>query len=416
MKLRFSGRDGATLAASAVTGKPFMRLKYAVTFALLVSALSPSLGTAQEVIKIGIVMPMSGTFASAGRQVIAGIRLFMQQHGESVTGKKVELIIKDDEGKAEVSKRIAQELIVRDKVHLLGAGLTPSALAIAPLSLEAKIPLVLMISGTSSVTEKSPYIVRTSFTLGQQSGILADWARQNGSKKTVIIQSDFAPGAEASGVFIERFTKGGGQILELIKVPLANPDFAPFLQRAKDLNPDTLFAFVPATGQAGVFAKQFFQLGLNKAGIKLIGTGELTDGEDLDEMGDALLGTVTAGVYSVSHASDTNKAYVSAFKKSNPNFRPNFLSVSGYDGMHLIYAALEKAHGLGDGESLVSAMKGMAWESPRGPIAIDPDTRDIVQNVYIRTVEHGNEELSNIEILTFGSIKDPLKLSKSISR
>jgi branched-chain amino acid transport system substrate-binding protein len=381
----------------------------------LAGVLTSSLGSAapQEVIKIGIVMPMSGTFASAGRQVIAGVRLYMQQHGDLVSGKRIELIVKDDESKAEVSKRIAQELIVRDKVNLIGVGVTPNALAIAPLSIESKIPLILMISGTSFVTEKSPYIVRTSFTLGQQSAIIADWAAQNGSKRAVVIQSDFAPGAEASSVFIDRFTRGGGQILEHIKVPLANPDFAPFLQRAKDLNPDTLFAFLPSTGQPGVFAKQFAQVGLNKAGIKLIGTGELTDDQDLNGMGDALLGTMTAGVYSALHSSALNKAYVEAFKSANPSFRPNFLSVSGYDGMHLIYAALEKNHGSADGDSLVSAMRGMAWESPRGPIAIDAETRDVVHNVYIRKVERIDDELYNVEVVTFESVKDPLKVSKS---
>jgi branched-chain amino acid transport system substrate-binding protein len=381
---------------------------------LLAGALASSVGptNAQEVIKIGVVLPMTGAFAPAGRQVLAGIRLFMQQNGDLVGGRRVQLIVKDDASIPDVAKRMAQELIVTDKVNFIGAGLTPSALALAPLASEAKIPTVLMISGTSFVTEKSPYIVRTSFTLGQQSGIIADWALQNGSRRAVVIQSDFAPGAEASSVFMDRFTKGGGQILENIKVPLANPDFAPFLQRARDLKPDTLFAFMPANGQAGVFARQFVERGLDKTGIRLIGTGDLTDDEGLDGMGDAMLGTVTAGFYSPLHPSALNKAYVDAFKTANPTFQPNFLSVSGYDGMHLIYAALEKSHGSTDGDVLVSAMKGMAWESPRGPIAIDPDTRDVIHNVYIRKVERVDHELQNVEFGTFKSVKDPLKAMK----
>jgi branched-chain amino acid transport system substrate-binding protein len=297
-------------------------------------------------------------------------------------------------------------------VNLIGAGPTPNAFAIAPLSVAAKTPMILMISGTSFVTEKSPYIVRTSFTLGQQSGIIADWAVQNGSQRAVVIQSNFAPGTEAADVFMSRFTEGGGQILENIKVPLANPDFAPFLQRARDLNPDTLFVFVPANGQAGIFARQFVERGLDKTAIKLIGTGDLADEEDLPRTGEALLGTVTAGFYSALHPSAMNKAYVEAFRIANPGLRPTFLSVSGYDGMHLIYAALEKTHGSTDGETLVCAMKGMAWESPRGPISIDPNTRDVVHNVYIRKVERMNGELYNVEFATFKSVKDPLKATK----
>jgi branched-chain amino acid transport system substrate-binding protein len=364
---------------------------------------------AEEVVKIGIVMPMTGSFAAAGRQVLAGIRLFTQQHGDTVAGKKIQLIVRDDASIPDLSKRIAQELIITDQVSVIGAGPTPNALAIAPLSREARIPLVLMISGTSFVTEASPYIVRTSFTLGQQSGIVADWAVKNGSRRVVVVHSDFAPGSEASRVFVDRFTNGGGQILETIKVPLANPDFAPFLQRARDLHPDTLFVFVPANGQSGIFARQFVERGLDKAGIKLIGTGDLTDDEDLAGMGDALLGTVTAGLYSTLHPSAANKAYVEAFRQANPTFRPNFLSVSGYDGMHLIYSALENSGGSTEGDVLVGAMKGMTWESPRGPMSIDPDTRDVVHNIYIRRVERIGSELYNREFVTFEAVKDPLK-------
>jgi branched-chain amino acid transport system substrate-binding protein len=378
----------------------------------IVLAFPAAQGCAQDVVKIGIVMPMTGSFAAAGRQVLAGIGLFMQQYGDSVAGKKIQLIVKDDASIPDLSKRMAQELIITDHVSVMGVGLTPNALAIAPLSREAKIPTVLMISGTSSVTEASPYIVRTSFTLGQQSGIIAEWAVKNGSRRAVVVHSDFAPGTEAARVFVDRFTNGGGQILEIIKVPVVNPDFAPFLQRARDLGPDTLFVFVPANGQAGIFARQFVERGLDKAGIKLIGTGDLTDDQDLAGMGDAMLGTLTAGFYSAAHPSATNRSFVEAFKHANPTFRPNFLAVSGYDGMRLIYSALDKCHGSTDGDVLVSVMKGMAWESPRGPILIDPETRDVVHNIYIRRVERTNGELYNNEFATFESVKDPLKTTK----
>jgi branched-chain amino acid transport system substrate-binding protein len=279
-------------------------------------------------------------------------------------------------------------------------------MSMAPIATEGKVPTVVMVSGTSVVTERSPYYVRTSFTLGQQSGIIADWAIKNGSKKAVAVLSDWAPGAEAGKVFEQNFTKGGGQVL--LKVPLANPDFAPFLQRARDLAPDTLFVFVPA-GQAGTFARQFSERGLDKSGIKLIGPGDITDDDDLPTTGDALVGVVTAGIYSAAHPSQLNKDYVAAYKKATGGNRANFISVGGYDGMHLIYEALKKTGGNTDADAVVGAMKGMSWESPRGPISIDPRTRDIVQNVYIRKVEKAGGEPWAIEFETFPAVKDPLK-------
>jgi branched-chain amino acid transport system substrate-binding protein len=370
----------------------------------------PQAAIAQDTIKIGIVQSLTGQLTAVGKQVMGGIKLYQQQHGTTVAGKKIEVIVKDDTTVPDVARRLAQELIVNDKVHVLGTGITPATFAIAPLATQAKVPGVIMVSGTSSATERSPYMVRTSFTLGQQSGIIGEWALKNGSKKVVIVQSDWAPGAEATAVFSEAFTKGGGQIVETLKVPLANPDFSPFLQRARDGNPDTLFVFIPA-GQAGLFVKQFIDRGLDKAGIKLIGPGDVTDDDDLPNMGDSIIGTVTAGQYSAYHDSAVNKAYVDAFKKLN-GFRPNFISLGGYDGMHLIYEALKKTNGNPDGDGLIAAMKGMKWESPRGPISIDPETRDIIQNIYIRKVEKRDGELYNVEFATFEAVKDPIKAAK----
>jgi branched-chain amino acid transport system substrate-binding protein len=267
-----------------------------------------------------------------------------------------------------------------------------------------------MAAGTSVITEKSPYIVRTSFTLAQSSTIIADWAAKNGIKKVATLTSDYAPGNDALNFFKEHFTAGGGQIVEEVKVPLTNPDFAPFLQRMKDAKPDAMFVFVPA-GQGGNFMKQYAERGLDKSGIKVIGPGDVTDDDLLKDMGDAALGVVTAHIYSAAHPSELNKEFVAAYQKAY-NTRPGFMAVGGYDGIHLIYEALKKDGGKTDGPSLLAAMKGMAWESPRGPVSIDPETRDIVQNVYIRKVEKKDGELYNVEFATFDAVKDPGKTKK----
>ena len=365
----------------------------------------PGTAAAQDTVKIGVVQSMTGNLSPTGRQVIAGARLYMQLNGDTVAGKKVQLIVKDDTSAPDMAKRLAQELIVNEKVHLLGLGITPVALAVAPLSTEAKIATVVMVSGTSVVVERSPYFVRTSFTLGQQALVMGQWAAKNGIKKVAIVQADWAPGNEATNVFTSAFTAGGGQVLETLKVPLANPDYSPFLQRAADTKPDALFAFPSA--QAGIFFKQFKERGLDKSGIRVIGPGDVTDDDELPNMDDGILGAITAGGYSAAHNSPTNKAYVEAFKKAN-NFRPNFISLGGYDGMHVIYEALKKTGGKTDGDAVIAAMKGMAWESPRGPMSIDPDTRDLIQNIYIRRVERVGGELYNTEIETTEAVKDPL--------
>jgi branched-chain amino acid transport system substrate-binding protein len=375
-------------------------------------SLATASAQAQGTVKIGALLPMTGQQQSTGVQIAAAIRLYMAQHGDTVAGDKIQVLIKDDGAVAENSKRLAQELIVQDKVNfLVGFGVTPTALAVAPLATEAKIPEVVMAAGTSIITERSPYIVRTSFTLPQSTVIMAEWALKNGIKKVVSLVSDYAPGIDSETSFKNTFTAGGGQILEAIRVPLANPDFAPFLQRARDANPDAVFVFVPS-GQGGTFVKQFIERGLDKAGIKLIGPGDVTDDDLLNGMGDQVIGSVTAHMYSAAHPSAANKAYVAAFRQANNGMRPNFMSVGGYDGMHLIYEALKKTGGKTDGDSLLAAMKGMAWESPRGPISIDPDTRDIIQNVYMRKVEKVDGELYNVEFETFPNVKDPAKAAK----
>jgi branched-chain amino acid transport system substrate-binding protein len=380
--------------------------------AAALSLLAADRAPAQDAVKIGLILPMTGPLASTGRQIDAAVKLYQQQNGTSVAGKKIDVILKDDGAVPDNTKRLAQELIVNDKVAFIaGFGVTPAALATAPLATQAKVPEVVMAAGTSIITERSPYIVRTSFTLPQSSVIIADWALKNGIKKVVSIVSDYAPGTDSENSFKERFTAAGGQLLEAIRVPFQNPDFAPFLQRARDAQPDAIFVFVPS-GQGGALVKQFAERGLDKAGIKLIGPGDVTDDDLLNGMGDAVIGTVTAHFYSAAHPSDMNKKFVEAFKKANNGMRPNFMAVGGYDGMHLIYAALKKTNGATEGDALVGAMKGMAWESPRGPISIDPETRDIVQNIYIRKVEKVGNELYSVEFATFEAVKDPGKAAK----
>src|SRR5271166_978619 len=368
--------------------------------------------SAEDTVKVGFILPMTGQQQSTGKQEAAAIKLYMAQHGDTVAGKKIELMIKDDGAVPDNTKRIAQELIVNEKVAFVaGFGVTPAALSVAPLSAESKTPEIVTAAGTSIITEKSPYIARTSFTLAQSTVPMADWAADNGIKKVVTMISDYGPGADAEKSFKDEFTKKGGQVLETIRFPLANPDFAPFLQRAADQKPDAIFIFVPS-GQGGVFVKQFIERGLDKAGIKIIGPGDVTDDDLLNGMGDAVVGTITAHFYSADHDSAANKAFVAAFRQANSGMRPNFMAVSAYDGMHLMYETLKKTGGKTDGDSLIAAAKGMAWESPRGPVSIDPDTRDIVQNVYIRKVEKKNGELYNVEFATFANVKDPIKAAE----
>jgi branched-chain amino acid transport system substrate-binding protein len=379
--------------------------------ALAVAAQLSGSAAAQDSVKIGLVLPMTGPQASTGRQIDAAIKLYQQQHGATVAGKKVEVILKDDGAVPDNTRRLVQELIVNDKVSVIaGFGVTPAAMAAAPLATQGKVTQVVMAAGTSIITEASPNIVRTSFTLAQSVVPIGEWAIKNGIKKVVSIVSDYAPGTDAETAFKMGYVANGGVVSQWIRAPLANPDFAPFLQRAADDKPDAIFVFVPS-GQGSVFVKQFIERGLDKAGVKIIGSGDVTDDDLLNNMGDQVIGTVTAQFYSAAHPSAANKAYVSEFKKQF-NFRPNFMSVGGYDGMHLIYEALKKTGGKADTASLVGAMKGMKWESPRGPVSIDPDTRDIIQNIYIRKVEKIDGELWNVEFDTFEAVKDPVKAAK----
>jgi len=373
-------------------------------------ALAMPLAQAQgNTFKIGLVLPMTGQQATTGRQIEAAARLYMAQNGDTVAGKKIELIVKDDTSLPDVTKRLAQELVVNDKVNVLaGFGITPSAMATAPIATQSKTPMVVMAAATSSITEASPYIVRTSFTLPQVSVAMGDWAPKNGIKSVVTLVTDYGPGNDAEKYFKERFQLNGGKVLDSLRVPLRNPDFAPFLQKVRDAKPDALFVFVPSGAGAAVM-KQFIERGMDKAGIKMIATGDVTDDDQLNDMGDGALGVVTTHHYSAAHPSALNKKYVEAFQKANKNMRPNFMAMGGYDGMRVIYEALKITKGQGGGDALLAAMKGQIFESPRGPVLIDAQTRDIVQDVYLRKVEKKDGQLYNVEFDVIKAVKDPGK-------
>ncbi len=371
---------------------------------------SPAVLAQDNTFKIGLILPMTGQQASTGRQIEAAAKLYMAQNGDTVGGKKVQLIIKDDTSVPDVTKRLAQELVVNDKVNVLaGFGITPSAFATAPIATQSKTPMVVMAAGTSSITQSSPYIVRTSFTLAQSSVAMADWAvAKGGIKKVVTLVSDYGPGHDAEKFFKDRYLFNGGTVVDTLRVPMRNPDFAPFLQKVRDAKPDGLFVFVPSGAGAAVM-KQFLERGMDKAGIKLIGPGDITDDDQLNEMGDGALGVVTSHFYSAHHPSPTNKKFVEAFKKANKGMRPNFMAVGGYDGMRVIYEALKATKGQGGGDALLAAMKGQVWESPRGPMFIDAQTRDVVHNIYLRKVERSAGELYNVEFDVIKDVKDPGK-------
>ena len=369
-------------------------------------AAPPALAQSDSV-KIGLILPMTGPFTSTGRQIDAAVKLFLAQGGNRAGGKKVEVILRDDGGVPDTTRRMAQELVVNDKVAVLaGFGLTPCALAAAPIATQSKTPLVVMAAGTSSITEASPFVTRTSVTLPQVSVGMAEWSNKVGIKKVVTLVADYGPGYDAEKFYADRVTLNGGTVMEKLRTPLRSPDFAPILQKVRDLKPDALFVFLPS-GQGAPFMKQFIERGLDKQGIRLIGSGEITDDDQLSEIGDVALGVITAHHYSAAHPSAMNKKFVADFQAMH-KFRPNFMAVGGWDGMRLITNGLNATKGAG-GEALMTAMKGQVWESPRGQVYIDAQSRDIVLDMYIRKVEKRDGQLWNVEFDAIKALKDPGK-------
>jgi branched-chain amino acid transport system substrate-binding protein len=372
--------------------------------------LATTAALAEDTVKIGIQGPYSGQFADGAAQLDNGIKLYVKQHGDKVAGKKLEFIRKDEGGPApDVAKRLAQELVVRDKVDILAGHLmTPNAMAAGDVSAQAKKFMVTMNAATSVITTKSPYMIRTSFTVWQVNEALGRWAYKNGVHKAYTLVSDYGPGWDGEAAFTKGFKDAGGEIIGAVRYPVMNQDFSAFIQAAKDANPDGIYIWVPGGTQPAAVGKAIAERGIDKNKIKIMGQGELTFEEALKSMGDAGLGLITAFHYDVNHQSAMNKKFVADY---NAMFHrnPDMFSAGGYDGMHAIYAALEKTKGNTDAQALVDAAKGMSWESPRGPMMIDPETRDVVETVYIRRVEKVNGQLVNVEFDKIEKVKDPWK-------
>jgi branched-chain amino acid transport system substrate-binding protein len=378
-------------------------------FVIAAAMLAASSANAQQTVKIGLIMAYSGQFADTAAQMDNGIKLYMKQHGDSVAGKKIEIIRKDTGGpNPDVAKRLAQELVVRDNVDIIaGFTLTPEALGAGDVSAEAKKLMVVMNAATSIITTKSPYIVRTSLTIPQLENTFGGWAYKAGLRKIYTMVSDYGPGIDAETWFVRSFKEAGGEIVGSVRMPIANPDFSAFVQRAKDVEPEAIFIFIPGGSQPPAMTKAMQERGFPAS--KILGQGEITmDDNALRSMGDGAVGIRTVFHYSWEHKSSMNDAFVNAFR-ADFNRSPDVFSIGGWDGMHLIYEALKKTGGKADGDSLIAAAKGMKWESPRGTISIDPDTRDIVQNVYIRRVDKVDGKVQNVEIDKIENVKDPAK-------
>ena len=382
-----------------------------IVLAALALTLSSWVG-AQEPVKVGVVAPFSGVAGDYGKQMEGGMKAFFKLHGDTFAGRKIQLLIRDTGGpNPEVAKRLAQELVTRDKVDFLaGFGFTPEAMAAAPVATEAKTPMVVMNAASSVVTTRSPYIARFSMTLQQVSAPMATWAAKNGIKRVYTLVADYAPGIDSETAFKREFEAKGGQVVDSVRVPLRNPDFAPFVQKIKDTKPEAVFMFVPAGEQSIAFMKAFEERGLGKDGIRVIATGDLTDDDVLNTMGEPVVGVITSHHYSAAHDSPENRAFVKAFGEVNKELkRPNFMAVGGYDGMAAIAEVVKKLGNRIDGDKAMEILKTIKLASPRGPIAIDPATRDIVQTVYIRKVEKRGNEYWNVEFDKFENVKDPGK-------
>ena len=387
------------------------RLVFPILAAFVLAA--AALPARADTVKVGLILPYSGPFARLAQTMDEGVKLWMKQHGDSVGPHKIEIIRRDTTGpNPDVAKRLAQELITRDGANILtGLVFTPNALAIAPLATEAKMPVVIMNAATAVITTRSPYFTRVSLTLPQTTEIFGRWAATKGGMKRVYTSvSDYGPGIDAEESFKLGFTEAGGQVVGSVRVPLANPDFVPFLQRILDQKPDGVYAFLPGGTQPVAYVKAFNEIGLAKAGIRLMPSEEATDEADLQGLGDLAVGLVTAMHYTAAHKSAANTTFVNAWHAEYGKDKdPDFFAVGAWDGMALIYDIVKKLDGKIDGDRAMEVVKGWKFESPRGPIEIDPETRDIIQNVYICKVEKVNGRLANVEFETYTAVKDPWK-------
>lgn len=362
---------------------------------------------AEDTIKIGVIAALTGPFANIGKPFEDGIKTYMQQHGDSVAGKKIQIIYRDDGGmNSDLSKRAAQELVAREKVNfLIGFSLTPSAIAVAPIATQSKTPMIVMNAVTTGITAKSPYMLRTSMTMQQMTEPFGTWTAKNKIGKVYSLVTDYSTGLDAEAKFAKGLTEAGGKIVGSARVPLANPDYSPFVQRVKDAKPDALFFFAPGAEDGTALLKAFTDKGLDKAGIKFLGVGDMTsDQPTLAALGDRALGAVTVLNYSTALDNEQNKSFLKAYAAANPGKpAPTFVTVAAYDTMGMIYETIKKLNGKVTGDAAMKVLTGMKWDSPRGPISIDPATRDIVQNMYIREVKKVNGKLVNQPI---GVLKD----------
>ena len=366
---------------------------------------------AQEPLRIGVILPYSGPFADAANQLQAGIDLYLEKHGNEVAGRTIEIIRKDTGGPApDVARRVAQELVVRDNVDILaGFALTPEALGAAEVATEAQKLMVVMNAATSIVTEQSPYIVRTSVTIPQVNYALGTWAYEEaGVREAYTLVSDYGPGHDAESSFSRGFTEAGGTILGSDRTPVDNPDFSAYVQRVRDANPEAVYIFVPGGAQPAAIGKALVDRGLAPPETKIFAQGELTHPEALESMGETARGIITTFHYTLERDDPLNNEFVAGYTAANNGREPDLFSIGGYDGMHLIFEVLKATDGNGDGDALIEAAKGLTWESPRGPILIDPETRDIVQTVYIREVQEVGGKLQNVIIHEIPNVKDPL--------
>ena len=391
------------------------KLKLLAAGALLALTISPNSASA-DTVKVGVILPYSGAFAGLTSVIDNAIKLWVKVHGDSVGGHKIELIRRDTGGpNPEVSKRLAQELIARDHVQILtGFVFTPEPLAVAPLVTEAKMPLVIMNAATSSIPAASPYITRTSLALPQTTQIFGRWAATKGGVKTAITSvADYGPGYDGEKYFSLGFTEAGGKVVDHVRIPLVNPDFVPFLQRMLDKKPDAIYAFIPGGTQPVAYVKAYNDLGLKKAGIKLLPGPEAIDEQTINNLGDLAVGLVAATNYTAARKTAANKAFIDAWHKAyGPEKDPDFFAVGAWDAMHLIYDMVKKLNGKIDGDKAMAVAKGWHIESPRGPISIDPETRDIIQNIYICKTERVNGRLENVVMETYKAVKDPAKPAK----
>ncbi len=381
----------------------------ALAFGATVAATPPA--RAAETVKVGVILAYSGQAAASVKQMDEAINLYMKLHGKELGDTKLDLIRRDDTGpNPDMAKRLARELITRDKVNLLaGFYFTPNINAVAPLATEAKVPVIIMNAATSASIRLSPYLVRVSQTLWQQSYPLGQWAGHHGIKRAYIAVTDYGPGHDAEAAFARGFTEAGGTVVGHVEMPLKNADYVPFLQRIKDEKPDALFVFVPGSRDAAALMRAYSDLGLAAAGVRLIGTGDIVPDNELAEMGNVPDGVVTIGLYSAVADRPANKAFVAAWKAEyGPDAVPSPFAVGAWDGMAAIFHVVKAQHGKIDPDRTMQLLKG--WrddDSPRGPIMIDPQTRDIVQNMYIRKLERVNGKLANVEVETIPMVQDP---------